>query len=362
MTDTTTLQEQRRNLERDLGMGKFKSLVEIVLDRPGRFIQRMTHSARQPSDGYSAVLISLVIFLLSAAVSILLDEFNTLRRELVFNELLTLGMVVVLFVLLKAYMSGVRSTLRESILDAIESDANVVDLRDWLTMAYHPKATLVFSLAAGLVLAPALLVGLYLSKGQFIGVGPSITFSFVCILSGMIIYYLLMSLTLPARLRQYRLRLFAIEPSSSEVIQHLAGMLMSGVYLFALATAGVTVFVTTIGLAPLIGIGVILGGWAPTVALFILNQTAISRIITRTKWQTLNEIQSKIEQLRTQEEIPSERTLTQLNKLIDYHERIKDTRNSTLDLGAGLNLLNSLLLPLLAFVLANLDKILALFQ
>ena len=47
---------------------------------------------------------------------------------------------------------------------------------------------------------------------------------------------------------------------------------------------------------------------------------------------------------------------------MDFHDRIKATRNSALDLRAGLNFLNSLLLPLLAFLLANLDKIFALFS
>jgi hypothetical protein len=48
--------------------------------------------------------------------------------------------------------------------------------------------------------------------------------------------------------------------------------------------------------------------------------------------------------------------------ITENHDRIKATRNSALDLRAGLNFLNSLLLPLLAFVLGNFDKILAYFS
>ena len=51
-----------------------------------------------------------------------------------------------------------------------------------------------------------------------------------------------------------------------------------------------------------------------------------------------------------------------INRLMDYHDRIKATRNSALDLRAGLNFLNSLLLPLLAFLLANLKEVLKLFS
>lgn len=47
---------------------------------------------------------------------------------------------------------------------------------------------------------------------------------------------------------------------------------------------------------------------------------------------------------------------------MDYHNRIKATRDSALDLRAALNFLNSLLLPLLAFLLANLGKVLEAFR
>ncbi len=51
-----------------------------------------------------------------------------------------------------------------------------------------------------------------------------------------------------------------------------------------------------------------------------------------------------------------------INRLMDYHDRIKGTHNSAFDLRAALSLINSLLLPLLALLLANIDKILGLFR
>jgi len=106
----------------------------------------------------------------------------------------------------------------------------------------------------------------------------------------------------------------------------------------------------------------VVGTWGLITIVFLSNQYVLAKIITRAKWKTLNEIQAQIKRLRGQEDIPSEKTLEHLGQLMDYHNRIKATRNSALDLRAGLNFLNSLLLPLLAFVLANLDRILALFS
>jgi len=139
-------------------------------------------------------------------------------------------------------------------------------------------------------------------------------------------------------------------------------MLSNFVYIGAILAAIVTLFITFIKLlTTAISILLLLLAWGPLTALFVFNQRALAKIITRAKWKTLNEIQAQIERLRAQEDIPSEQTLAHLGKLMDYHDRIKATRNSALDLRAGLNFLNSLLLPLIAFLLTNLDKVLKLF-
>jgi hypothetical protein len=108
--------------------------------------------------------------------------------------------------------------------------------------------------------------------------------------------------------------------------------------------------------------GVCSSVWGLLAVLFVIIQAALSKIIARAKWKTLNEIQSQIERLRSQEEIPSEKTLAHLSQLMDYHDRVKATRNSALDLRSGLSFINSLLLPLLAFLLANLGEIVTLFR
>jgi hypothetical protein len=44
--------------------------------------------------------------------------------------------------------------------------------------------------------------------------------------------------------------------------------------------------------------------------------------------------------------------------LWDYHDRIKRTRNSILDIKGIIDLVNTLLIPLLAFLIANREAIL----
>jgi len=179
----------------------------------------------------------------------------------------------------------------------------------------------------------------------------------------MFVYYLFLYLTLPARLSRYQFKLYAADPSSSEVIDHLSDMLNNVVYIAAVLAAIATLASVLFGLVTLTHIiRLVLTGWGPLIALFVINQYTLAKIITKAKWKKLSEIQAKIETLEAEEDIPSEKTLAHLGKLMDYHDRIKATRNSALDLRAGLNFLNSLLLPLLAFVLANLKEVLKLFS
>ena len=68
------------------------------------------------------------------------------------------------------------------------------------------------------------------------------------------------------------------------------------------------------------------------------------------------EYPKKIEKLKTEENIADENTMAAIKRLIDYHDQVKSTPNTALNIQASLNFLNSLLLPLLSSILGNLDK------
>ena len=58
----------------------------------------------------------------------------------------------------------------------------------------------------------------------------------------------------------------------------------------------------------------------------------------------LNEIQAQVETLQTPEKLIDKETMDTVKRLIDYHNQIKNTPNSALNIRASLNFLNSLLL------------------
>jgi hypothetical protein len=56
-------------------------------------------------------------------------------------------------------------------------------------------------------------------------------------------------------------------------------------------------------------------------------------------------------------DIADKNNIEAINRLMDYHERVRATPNSTLSLGTGLNFVNQLALPLIGLLVANIDKL-----
>ena len=54
------------------------------------------------------------------------------------------------------------------------------------------------------------------------------------------------------------------------------------------------------------------------------------------------------------------RSINAINRLMDYHDRIARVRMSTFNFNAVVNLFNQLLIPIIAVVLANLEKLIGL--
>jgi len=171
-----------------------------------------------------------------------------------------------------------------------------------------------------------------------------------------------MAMLLSAGLRQYDVHLFSADPSSSELISRLSGELGFFIYIVAFSgTIGALLSALAGELLQIFGVAQVLGVWLPLIAIFSLNQTSLSSLVRRAKWKTLNEIQAKVEKLQAAENFEAKETMDAINRLLDYHERVNRTRVSALDFRTYLSFINSLLLPLLAFILGNLDLVLKLF-
>jgi hypothetical protein len=358
MTEESELTQKREELKRQLAGGKCKTSMDVMLDGIGHFIQKLTRRSKPLPFWYSAVV--LILFPLSASllISILLGEFNAQNPKPLLVEILVAGMILAVVIIVKIYLDSVFATWHDNLLNAIESHEDLTNLRRWFAALCDVKKQIIFGVAYGVVVGSYGLIWATAILGGG-GFELPIFLLFVTFLAGIHIYYLFLFIALPVRFSRYQFKLYESDPSSSEVIDHLSDMSSTFVYIMAVSLALTTLLAGLLDLLdqPLFTIPFILVSWVPLTILFIINQYALTKIITRAKWKKLNKIQAKIEALETEENIADKDTLEAVNRLMDYHDRIKATRNSALDFRAGLNFLNSLLIPLLAFILANLDRV-----
>jgi ABC-type multidrug transport system fused ATPase/permease subunit len=370
VTTDTALIEKREELKRRLAAGEYKTLIDVFLEWFDRLIRKITRQSKSVPIWFIIAILSLIYYLITFMVSYYLQDGLTLDifrgqgrasglgpRFVVFSSP---AFFIISMVVINQFIHRIFILWRDDLLDITESVTSLEDFENWLEKARNWRLHLLVTLGG------AVLGGIYMgsiasdSAGEFMGYGFVFGAIFLFVYFYAFVYLILVAILLSARLRRYDLRLFAADPSSSELVSRLSSVLGSIVYFVAVLAAYNTLVSALIGLLLPLGIFVVLVLWLPIIALFVLNQTSLSSIIRRVKWKTLKEAQEKIEKLRASKNFGSPKTMDAISKLMDYHDRVKATRNSALNSGAILSFINSLLLPLLAFLLGNLDKLMAL--
>lgn len=377
MEKTLTLNQKREQLARH--MDAYRALPEYILDGIGALFERLfspvsrtrvtflpLHPSDQEDDGFPSYWLNgLAIAFFTFLVGWLVSFFT--GTHLGPDELkLALWSVATGALALIANKINIRAfldTFRRSCVDKLLRSSDVENLEAWLAgnfMWWKP-------LVVGLLVGPLLAWFLYRTwlanhVGYTFQLGLFVTLVFSCVQAVWVAYYLYpFYVAFPSRLRRYHFDLYNPDPSSSEVVGQLSHLLTFILYVTMAFIVWLTVGLTYVEVltpttpTPALIFSVFV--WAPTVILYAAGQFHLSDVITRAKWKMLNEIQTKVEQLYVEQKIPDGPTLERLGKLMDYHDRIKDTPNSALNFRASLNFLNSLLLPIVAFVIANLEAV-----
>lgn len=360
MAETT--REKHEELKRRLASGEYRTLIDVILDGTGRALQKLARQPQSVSFWYSAAIICSLVLVTSLVISAILGEYQDMRWRIFRIEVLGVLLAFASLVIFKLYIGSVFTRIRNHILDTIISEANLADFRRWLGLFCNVKLQLIFCLIYGLTL------GLYtadaLSDVQqgFIGYGPTVTSCLVAFIWGIPMYFLFAFLVLPARLSQYDYRLYKADPSSSEAIAHLSDLLGGLVYLYGIVAMGSMIYLTYAGLLLAILRISIIVAWLPITLLFLTGQYALRRIITRGKRVALSEIQARIDRIQAEEELAEKETMEKVIRLMDYHDRVKGTKNTALSIRSGLDFLNSLLLPVAGSILGNVKDFVQVFQ
>ena len=264
-------------------------------------------------------------------------------------------LIVLNLVIAKGTFGRTLATLQDKLLDGLESSAGLTGLHDWLASTGDLKRP---SLIGFLIYAAS--VALVLQDPLETPVGTAVVGGVLFLWTVFMFYYMFLFAVLPVRLSRCRFKLHPEDPVSTEVLEDWSRMMNFAAYMFAFMLAMGTLFTVSAVEFRLRVLIFLIPRWLPLIALFVVNQAAISGVITRSKRESLNDVEVHMAALRPEADPPEHDAMETLLWLWDYHDRIKDTRNSALDLMGIINLVNTLLIPLLAFLVANREVILEL--
>ena len=369
-------------------MEGYRSLPEYILDSVGAIFNKFSSRSIQPRETFlprdastqenegfpsywlNGAAIAAFTYLIGWSVAMILDQpFNKLEQAL---TIWGAGTGALALIANKVNIRAFLNTFRESCLDKMLRASDVENLGKWLKDNFNIRLPLIAGLLGGPLLG-WLLYHTWLVNLRATGIslefhwGVFVTVALASIQSVWVAFYLYpFYVAFPSRLDKYNFDLYTSDPSSSEVVGRLSRLLTYILYVTIAFIVQLTIglsylnVITTESAGPALIFSVFV--WAPTVILYATGQFHLSDVIVRAKWKILNQMQVKIESLYAVKKIPDRDTLEQLEKLMNYHDRIKATPNSALNFRASLNFLNSLLLPILAFVAANIPGIVELIQ
>lgn len=373
MATDIALIEKREELKRRLSAGEYKTLVDVSLEWFDRLLRKVTRQHEPYTLWFIAVILILILSMITFAAVYVKGGLTGIRE---FGKLFgyglgygygillvtgTVAISVINVIIINQSVSRIFAMWRDDILDSTESLSSVLAFENWLGIVCNRRLHFLVTILVGLF--AILLAGALASAELMLMISNGFIFGLILmyLIWGAFIYQFAMAILLSAILLHYHLKLFAADPASSELLSRLSGELSFFVYFVAFVSVFISLVFIAMGLARTVGPILVLILWLPIIAIFVLNQTSLSALVRRAKWKTLNEIQAKVEKLQSAKNFGDKETMDAINRLLDYHERVNKTRTSALDFRAYLNFINSLLIPLLAFILSNFELVKGLF-
>jgi hypothetical protein len=360
MKKDAELANKRDWLKHEITIGMDSLLAGLIFDRVSRTVQKISGTSQPPPLYYTTTILAILIVLPGLTAIIVFGELDQFQKTGLTN-FIYLGFSLVALIVARVNIRHFLGNVRDHIVDLMNDIRDLSSLHRVLSKLWSARRSWLFGLAFGLIVTIVVVKFTSDSIGGFIGVGATISLLIASVLNGIVVYYIFQMLLLPWTLGQYHYELHEPNPSHSITIRHLSYSLNTYVYIVAAFSAALTLWVGSNPITASSNVIVLFTNWLPLVAQFISNHVAMGRIISTAKWEILGKIEHQIRALHNETKAIDKKTAELTSQLSNYHERISKTRNSALDVGAGLSLLNQLLLPLLAIAITNWDEILAFF-
>jgi len=355
------LNEKRLEVKNEITAGLNKTPMAILFNSTGKLIQKITRYPKPLPLIYSAAVLAPTILIPWLLVTLLFRGTEMLTRLGLFPTIILVEDFFLGVFLTYFNVNRVLRGIRDTLVDSILSTKDLSDLQNWLSLGWSSRKIKLLYWCLFLSLFSAF-VYVSMREADLFGFGMTAFFLVSGFLGGISFYYAPLIMLLPVRLGNYGFALYENDPSRSEVVSNISGILNRFIYGYVFINLLFQLGLALIVLPIFVKLFVMLVFmWTPVIIQSITNQVGIGNIVSLSKRKTLNRIQAQIKTLHDSD-ITDKDNLEIINQLMDYHERIRVTPNSNLNVGWVLNFLNQLALPLLGFLLGNIDKIIAFFR
>lgn len=309
----------------------------------------------------NVLFINFLMVIPGLVVAFFLNEVNGMKN---FWLDWVVGVEISICGLLATYLisRNIMNELSGGIIKNINNADDLLKLLEWLRQSWSAKTVLNFTLPIWIAWVCLSIGGVSYSEGRFIGFGLSIITIPTGFAVGVSSYVILWVIRLAVQLGGFRYDMNNIMPVNSEVIERLSKMFNDYLYVAAAFFAFSTLLSSFVRYGNVVGYPFVLAGWATITTQFFVARSTIGRIVSRAKWETLNKIQSQMNQIQSKGNLAKKETTDSLLRLADVYQKILLTRSATADSKGLVNFFSQMMLPFLGFLVANFEKIVALFS
>lgn len=337
------------------------SWMKLVLNLPNKILAPITGRKKTFPIWLCSFILGTFIFLPSYLLATVLGEKEQLKDIgwTVFISL-ELSYLSIIAMYIDLHLN-IFKQLQEMIIPVLADESDYSNLKKLIHSATNlsPNYSIVL---LTIIIGVTALVGGTMAYGNSPGVGLAISAIFFGFFGSISIYYILWVLKLTYQLGKYKYTMNEFVPASSKIISDISSMLNIHTYIIALFLAAVTAIDSLDRLTSWFILADIILGWIPVTAQFFSTQDAIRKIISSAKWNALEQIQTEIGVIKNTGKLKDKDTVDAINRLIDLQDRIEKTKDSTLNFRSGLDFINQLLLPIISWIVVNIEKMLTLIK
>lgn len=247
--------------------------------------------------------------------------------------------------------------LKTTLVDALNLPASEVDVARWLMLVERIPFQLALTFLFMTIFAFTTIFVIFSQQGTSLNIAVLI-FN-ILLFSQMafhVFWIFVIALTFITWIRNWKFNLFPDDPSRSYVIQTLHQVSSSILLIIALLMALNIILVIPLRLFSqtylFISITVF---WVPALLYFALTEGSFSHLVMEAKLDRLTAIQQQIMEIENTQDMKQKEPAEAVQRLLDLHDRVKTAPTSMINLNSVANLLGSLALPLLAFLLNVFD-------